>query len=65
MSYKQIVMVGKAWMHFEPVEKSQSGLITQFVNALKSRVTVGYQDESGFHVGVKAAKTESRCPESW
>jgi hypothetical protein len=56
MSGKQLVISGKTWMHVDCREVSPSGFIVRFINSLRSRIAVGYQDESGFHMGGKNAK---------
>jgi hypothetical protein len=49
----------RRWLHSAPKTVSLAGLIARFRDSLKSQIPVGYQDESGFHFGVKTAKNES------
>jgi len=41
------------------------GLITRLKNATKFEIPVGYQDETGFHTGVKADEKEIQWPTTW
>lgn len=41
------------------------GLIAKIRNAIKSSVPVGYQDESGFHAGVKRDDKQAKWPTTW
>ena len=41
------------------------GLLARMKNAVKSNITVGYQDESGFHTGVKREDKQAKWPATW
>ncbi len=41
------------------------GLLARMKNAVKSNITVGYQDESGFHTGVKREDKQAKWPTTW
>ncbi len=65
MSYKQLVIAGKAWTHADSAGTARTGFIAKLLNALKIEVPVGYQDETGFHLGAKSSKDESKWPPVW
>jgi len=46
----------KAWLNLAPRMATGTGIIGRLRDALKNVVPVGYQDESGFHFGVKSAE---------
>jgi len=41
------------------------GIIAKLRNAMRFEVPVGYQDETGFHMGVKSAEKEVKWPPVW
>jgi hypothetical protein len=57
--------VNKAWLHTGSSGFSPAGLIARLMNAVKFEIPVGYQDESGFHTGVKADEKELKWPATW
>jgi tRNA A37 threonylcarbamoyltransferase TsaD len=65
MTYKQTVAIHKPWLHSGNAGFSFTGLITKLRNAVSIQIPVGYQDESGFHTGVKSATKESKWPAAW
>jgi hypothetical protein len=58
-------MEHKTWLPSETIGFSPVGIITKLWNAVKLEIPVGYQDEAGFHSGVKPSKTESLWPPVW
>lgn len=58
MTYRQAVK-NQRWLDSEPKTVSFNGVIVWFKNTIKSRVPVGYEDEKGFHFGVKPVERES------
>jgi len=62
MTYKQVIMTDKPWSHTGNFGFSPAGLIAKLRNMVKIEVPVGYQDESGFHYGVKSADKEVKWP---
>jgi len=42
-----------------------NGIIAKLRNAMKFEIPVGYQDETGFHYGVKPAEKEIKWPPVW
>lgn len=65
MTYKQTVLAHKPWSHSGSMGFSPAGLIAKLKNAVKLNVPVGYQDETGFHAGVKQADKEVKWPSVW
>ena len=41
------------------------GVIAKFKNAIRVEIPEGYQDETGFHFGVKTAEKEIKWPPVW
>jgi len=41
------------------------GLLAKLRNAIKTSVPVGYQDENGFHYGVKREEKQTQWPTTW
>ena len=40
-------------------------IITKLQNAMGIETAIGYQDESGFHMGVKPVENEIKWPSVW
>ena len=55
MTYKQYILTHKPWSHTGNFGFSPAGIIAKLRNMVKIEVPVGYQDETGFHYGVKSA----------
>ena len=62
MIYKQSITAQKTWSYSGSFGFSPAGIIAKLKNAVKSSVPVGYQDESGFHYGVKPADKDAKWP---
>jgi hypothetical protein len=41
------------------------GIVAKLRNAIRIDIPVGYQDETGFHMGVKPAGKEVKWPSVW
>ena len=65
MTYKQTVLAHKPWSHNGTFGFSPAGLIAKLRNAVKISIPVGYQDETGFHSGVKTTDKEAKWPSIW
>lgn len=65
MTYKQTMTINKAWFHTGTSGFSPAGLIAKLRNAVKFEIPMGYQDEMGFHTGVKAAEKQIKWPTTW
>jgi hypothetical protein len=62
MTYKQSIATHKSWAHTGSFSFSPAGIIAKLKNAIKSSAPVGYQDETGFHYGVKPVDQEVKWP---
>ena len=62
MTYKQAILTDKPWSHTGNFGFSPAGIIAKLRNMVKIEVPVGYQDETGFHYGVKSADKEAKWP---
>jgi hypothetical protein len=40
-------------------------IVAKLRNAIRIEIPVGYQDETGFHLGVKPAEKEIKWPSVW
>ena len=65
MTYKQTAVMNKPWEQTESFGFSPSGLIAKLINAVKLDIPVGYQDQNGFHHGVKPASQDENWPSVW
>jgi hypothetical protein len=65
MTYKQSISAHKPWSHSGSFGFSPAGLMARLKNAVRLNVPVGYQDESGFHTGVKSANKDAKWPSVW
>jgi hypothetical protein len=57
--------INKAWFNTGTSGFSPAGIIARLKNAVKFEIPVGYQDETGFHAGVKAAEKNIQWPGTW
>jgi hypothetical protein len=65
MSYKHSTTINKAWFHVGAASFSPANIIAKLKNAVTFDIPTGYQDESGFHAGVKPAESEIKWPTTW
>ena len=65
MTYKQTMTMNKPLLHSGASSFSPAGLIARLKNAIKFDIPVGYQDETGFHAGVKREEKEIKWPAVW
>jgi len=65
MAYKQTVAINKHWVHGSTSGFTLNNLITKLRNVVNNEIPVGYQDETGFHTGVKSATKEIKWPTTW
>ena len=68
---ESIMQKNAATMH-EPLPDTVSygstplrGIVAKVRNVVKIEIPIGYQDETGFHKGVKPAETEIKWPSVW
>jgi hypothetical protein len=55
----------KAWDTAEVSTIPFAGVFAKLKNAVRFNIPVGYQDESGFHVGVKPEVQDIQWPATW
>ena len=60
--HKHTITLNKPWTHSVNTGLPFAGLIAKLKNAVKIQIPVGYQDETGFHYGVKPAKNNAQWP---
>jgi hypothetical protein len=65
MTYKHTVTLGKAWTNSGSAGVTPSGIIAKLLNAVKMQIPTGYQDESGFHTGIKRVEKYDKWPSVW
>jgi hypothetical protein len=65
MTYKPATLNHKPWSTTGSSGVSPSGLIAKLRNMVKIEIPVGYQDENGYHSGVKSAEKEVKWPSVW
>jgi hypothetical protein len=64
MTYKQTAMHHKT-LTYSGVGFPLNGLVAKIRSAIKSSIPVGYQDEGGFHTGVKRDDKQAKWPTTW
>jgi hypothetical protein len=64
MAYKQTSTDHKT-LAYSGVGFPLQGLLAKLRNAIKTSVPVGYQDENGFHFGVKREEKQTQWPANW
>ena len=65
MTYKHTMTMDNALTHVETAGIPFAGLFAKLKNAVTVRIPVGYQDESGFHAGVKTVGDDIQWPATW
>jgi hypothetical protein len=65
MTYKNTMTLNKPVFHPALSGFSPAALFARLKNAIKLDIPVGYQDETGFHTGVKADEKEAKWPTTW
>ena len=65
MTYKHSLAINKPWFHTGTIGFTFSGMIAKLRNAVNIEIPVGYQDETGFHTGVKSSAKEVKWPSTW
>jgi hypothetical protein len=57
--------MNKVWLGIVAMMLIMAGIIARLRAAMKIQVPLGYQDETGFHTGVKQAGRETSWPPFW
>ncbi len=55
----------KAWEHTGVPAIPFAGFFAKLKSAVKFNIPVGYQDESGFHLGVQPDRQQVQWPATW
>jgi hypothetical protein len=64
MAYKQTSAEQKT-LAYSGIGLPFQSLLAKLRNAVKTSVPVGYQDENGFHLGVKREEKQTQWPANW
>ena len=64
MAYKQTGM-GHKTLAYSGIGFPLQGVVAKLRNAIKMNIPIGYQDETGFHTGVKRVEKEVKWPTEW
>jgi hypothetical protein len=65
MIHKQSVTIHKTWLNVDAMASLPAALIARLKNAVNIQIPTGYQDETGFHMGVKPAESKVKWPSVW
>jgi hypothetical protein len=65
MTFKDAAITHKPWSQTEILGFSPTGFIAKLMNTISAKIPIGYQDESGFHTGVKSVDREAGWPRFW
>jgi len=65
MMHKHTITLNKPWSNTISAGLHLQGIITKLRNAVRIEIPTGYQDETGFHMGVKPAGKEAKWPSVW
>jgi len=62
---KHAVTMHKPMPDTASLELMFHGIIAKLRNAIRLEIPIGYQDETGFHMGVKPVEKEIKWPSVW
>jgi hypothetical protein len=65
MMHKHTITMNKPWPSTASTGLQIHGIIAKLRNAVRIQIPVAYQDETGFHMGVKPAGKEANWPSVW
>jgi hypothetical protein len=65
MIHKQTITIHKPWPHTGSLALHVHEIAAKLKRAIRIEVPIGYQDETGFHMGVKPAEKEVKWPSVW
>jgi hypothetical protein len=65
MTNKQTILAPKVWFHIGATGNAATSLVARLKNALRIDIPVGYQDETGFHAGIKPSERSLNWPSNW
>lgn len=65
MMQKHAMTIHKPWPQTGSFGGQLHDIVAKLRNAIKFEVPTGYQDETGFHLGVKPAEKQVQWPPVW
>jgi hypothetical protein len=63
--HKHAISMHRPWPNSVSTGLHLNGIIAKLRNVIRFQVPTGYQDELGFHMGVKPAEKEVKWPSVW
>ncbi len=63
--HKSAVTMHESLPNTVPFGSMFRGIIAKVRNSVRFEIPTGYQDETGFHMGVKPAEKEIKWPPVW
>ena len=65
MMHKHAITMHKPWPNTASNGLHLHGIIARLKNAIKLEIPTGYQDETGFHFGVRPSEKDVKWPSVW
>jgi hypothetical protein len=65
MMHKHSIAIHKPWPNAAVTGTLFHGIVAKLRNAIRIEIPTGYQDETGFHRGVKPVEKEVKWPSVW
>jgi hypothetical protein len=65
MIHKQTIKVHKPWLHMDSFGLHLHEMAAKLKRSIRFEVPTGYQDETGFHMGVKPQGQGIKWPPVW
>ena len=65
MMHKHTIALHKPWSHTGLFGLHLHEIVAKLRKAVSLEIPTGYQDETGFHMGVKPAEKETKWPPVW
>ena len=65
MMHKHTITLHKPWPHAGSFGLHLHEIVSKLRKAVKIEIPTGYQDEAGFHRGVKPAEKDIKWPSVW
>ena len=63
--HKNAITMHGALPNTVPFGSMFRSIVAKAINSIRIEIPVGYQDEMGFHMGVKPAEKEIKWPTVW
>ncbi len=65
MTYKHSITADKFWENSGFTTIPFAGFFAKLKSSIKLQIPIGYQDDSGFHVGVQTEQDSVQWPATW